>query len=350
MNYKLGKLPVRRDTRTLKFSTILKAGVLPAIPTTYDVDSQFPTLVDNNMYLNDKLGDCVIAARAHMTLRFECFEQKCQIPISDNDVRTEYFKETGGSDSGLNMLDSLNQWRQNGWMAGGKLYTIDAFASVDWTNHNEVMAGCYLFNGIYFGMQVPNSAIAQTKSGQPWTIVPDDGGNAGGHGVYKKGFITIQNLNVIGPICVTWGKPQQMTWDFWDKYIDEAYIVIDQIDSWMNPATDPLNLPLLKEYLAALGAMPSTKITVSSLKLPAGTVGKPYSAALAAAGGTLPYTWAIQSGKLPAGLNFAPSGQITGVPTAAGRSGNITFICTDADGNATGIILTIQIKGKCIFS
>ena len=57
--------PVRRDTRTLKFSTILKAGVLPAIPTTYDVDSQFPTLVDNNMYLNDKLGDCVIAARAH---------------------------------------------------------------------------------------------------------------------------------------------------------------------------------------------------------------------------------------------------------------------------------------------
>jgi hypothetical protein len=130
---------------------------------------------------------------------------------------------------------------------------------------------------------------------------------------------------------------------------DEAYIVIDQIDSWMNPATDPLNIPLLKEYLAALGAMPSTKITVSSLKLPAGTVGKPYTAALAAAGGVLPYTWSIQSGQLPKGLNFAPSGQITGVPLVVGRSGNITFICTDADGNATGIILTIQIKGKCIF-
>src|SRR5213079_39352 len=45
---------------------------------------------------------------------------------------------------------------------------------------------------------------------------------------------------------------------------------------------------------------PALSITTASL--PAGTVGVAYSQALAASGGTSPYTWTMASGTLPAGL------------------------------------------------
>ncbi len=47
--------------------------------------------------------------------------------------------------------------------------------------------------------------------------------------------------------------------------------------------------------------------------------GSSYSCQFNGTGGTLPYTWSISSGALPAGLNLgSSSGTLSGVPTAAG--------------------------------
>ncbi|MBZ5642949.1 MAG: putative Ig domain-containing protein [Acidobacteriia bacterium] len=62
-------------------------------------------------------------------------------------------------------------------------------------------------------------------------------------------------------------------------------------------------------------------VTTGSSALPAGSVsaGGAYpSTALSASGGTAPYTWAVTSGNLPAGLNLSGSGTILGTPTTAG--------------------------------
>ncbi|MGA2669804.1 MAG: hypothetical protein ABSF21_00045 [Dehalococcoidia bacterium] len=201
------------------------------------------------MYLNDIYGDCVIAGRAHMTLPFEKFQQGIQIQISDDEIKNEYFAETGGQDTGLVMLDSLNVWRKEGWTAGGKHYDIYAFASLDWTNHDEVRAAIYLLRGIYLGFQVPQSAIDQFNAGKIWDVVTPDGGIQGGHCIYTFAFIDIVGYNEIGPVCMTWGRRQQMTWRFWDSQVDEAYVVIDNINKWQNPATDPLDIPALVAYL-----------------------------------------------------------------------------------------------------
>jgi hypothetical protein len=57
-------------------------------------------------------------------------------------------------------------------------------------------------------------------------------------------------------------------------------------------------------------------ITTSSL--PAGAPGTAYSATLNATGGTIPYTWSLATGTLPAGLILGSDGTITGTPATVG--------------------------------
>lgn len=246
---KLGRLPRKIDTRTLQLKRFLILKNLPPLPDSFDVDTTFTNFSNNHMFGNDVYGDCVMAGRAHMTLRFECFEQACVIPITDQEVENEYFKESGGSDSGLVMLNSLNEWRQSGWTAAGKPYNIYAYAQVNVTSHDELKYCVYLLRGAYTGFNVPQSAMDQFNAGQPWTVVSGSS-IVGGHCVFIKGY------NTIGPVCVTWGKDQQMTWQFWDTYFDEAYAVIDNVDPWMNPATDPLNCALLSQELNEITSSP----------------------------------------------------------------------------------------------
>lgn len=96
-------------------------------------------------------------------------------------------------------------------------------------------------------------------------------------------------------------------------------------------------------------------LTFGTRSLPVATVGVPYTATLAASGGTSPYTFTLTSGTLPAGLSLAPStGAISGTPTAAASSVPLGFTVTDssvpaqtASGSATltvnaGISLSVS--------
>ena len=73
----------------------------------------------------------------------------------------------------------------------------------------------------------------------------------------------------------------------------------------------------------------SSKLTISTLSLPAATVGTAYSADLSAAGGTTPYTFTATG--LPSGLSVSSSGAISGTPaqTVAGTA-SVTVTVTDA--------------------
>lgn len=71
-----------------------------------------------------------------------------------------------------------------------------------------------------------------------------------------------------------------------------------------------------------------TALSVGSpASLTAGQVGRPYTATLAGAGGTSPYSYTATG--LPAGLVLATDGTITGTPTAAGTS-TVVVTVTDA--------------------
>jgi hypothetical protein len=75
-------------------------------------------------------------------------------------------------------------------------------------------------------------------------------------------------------------------------------------------------------------------ITVNPATLPNGTVGVSYSQTITATGGTAPYSFAVTSGSLPAGLTLnASTGVISGVVTAA-TTASFTITATDASANA----------------
>lgn len=73
------------------------------------------------------------------------------------------------------------------------------------------------------------------------------------------------------------------------------------------------------------------QLLVTSTSLAPGTVGTAYNQTLSATGGVTPYTWAVTTGSLPAGLSLnSTTGAITGTPTGP-QTGAISFTVTVTD-------------------
>jgi len=277
MELKLGKLPPIIDKRTIPLQKILKVKLLPPLPDSYNIDEALGGIEDNFVFNNSKYGDCVIAARAHQTLRFEKFEQGVQLPITDNEVVNQYFKETGSPDrdTGLILLTSLKRWRNEGWLVGDKTYTIYAFAGVDWHNRDEVKHCIHLLNGINFGMMVYQKDIEQFKAGEGWRLTESNGSFQGRHGVYAcqyrdSGMTKLAELLAVqaklnggktwlprsdiigytedGIWIMTWGVKQFATWGFFEARCDECYAIVDNRNDWMKD-NSPVDVEKLDGYL-----------------------------------------------------------------------------------------------------
>src|SRR5258706_250043 len=177
--FKLGKSPAKRDKRNLMFAAILRAPV--RVPDEYDFDLKH-TGIPTPMFANDQHGCCVIAGRAHQTLRFELIEQRAKLKISDKEVLAEYFKETGGPDSGLVVLESLKAWRKAGWIAAKRRYRTKAFSEIRVADHASLKQAVFLDVGVGLGLSLPITAQAQTQAGKPWDVRKGPGSAAGSWG------------------------------------------------------------------------------------------------------------------------------------------------------------------------
>jgi len=221
--YKLGKNAVRRDARTFLTRNLQKDKKI-VLPKEYLFDRVHPG-IPLPMLDNDQYGNCVIAARGHFTLRCELIEQKTIIPLTSADVDKEYFHETGGVDSGLVMLDSLNQWRKDGWMVEDSQYKIKAYSAVIPSDNYAVKSTIYTDTGLYVGLGLPTTAADEINEGKPWGKISAAPYSWGGHCVdivgYDSKYLT----------CVTWGRLQRMTWPFFRRYCSEAYTVIDALNT-----------------------------------------------------------------------------------------------------------------------
>jgi len=202
------------------------------------------------MFDNDSLGDCVFACGAHMEENWSAHTTG-ELDVTDEQVLAAYSAVGGyvpgdpSTDNGAAITDFLAYWQTTGFATR----KIDGWASVNPQLLDNVKKSIYLFGGIDIGIQVPQSAMDQTNAGKPWDIVADDGGIIGGHSIPVLGY------GGAGCTCITWGMLQQMSWDWFAKYCDEAYAVVTL--DWLNAqgeAPNHLNLAALRADLAALKA------------------------------------------------------------------------------------------------
>ena len=248
--FKLGKLPVDKKKLAClpKFSPLLVKANLPTLLAQFDNDV-FLNMVgkDGDIYGNDKYGDCGEAGSAHWINHAEKLECGACPPIQATQVVSQYLSETSGQDSGLVLIDHLNLWQRKGLNLGGQIYTIDAFAVIDWNNHKEFAYTIQLLSGAYIGFEVPKYFMDGFEAGKRSFTTQCKGDQIeGGHCVYVVGF------DATGIWINTWGVKVHLDWKFVKGFVDEAYAIVDSIDKWANPATDPLNVPLLKSYIPAI--------------------------------------------------------------------------------------------------
>jgi hypothetical protein len=95
-------------------------------------------------------------------------------------------------------------------------------------------------------------------------------------------------------------------------------------------STQPSSQSATASLSIKISAPAPNPLAVTTNSLPGDTVGSPYpSTALQASGGVSPYTWSLGSGTMPAGLNLAAGGAISGTPSVAG-SYPLTLVVTDS--------------------
>jgi hypothetical protein len=108
--------------------------------------------------------------------------------------------------------------------------------------------------------------------------------------------------------------------------------VVKVTDSNNNSATKALTIVV----------KPAAPLTITTGRLPRGSVGTTYSQNLGASGGQTPYNWSKESGNLPDGLSLnQTTGVISGVPERAGSSSFVIKLtdATSASVNATMAII-----------
>ena len=244
--HKLGKLPVRMDVRTLRLARYVDRAKLPAPPTQLDLTAHVP---DWPMYGNDRIGDCTIAAAAHMVEAWTAASHGNAVEVTEQVVLRAFdavkVVDPSTGEEGAVELDVLRYWRATG--VGG--HRIGAFAGVSLHDEQLVRTGAYLFGGLYIGLALPLSA--QRQDVWDWTgslTGPAKPGSWGGHAVdivgYDNGGLTF----------VTWGSLKRMTWSFWERYVDEAYALLSTDFLNGNRAPNGFDLAALKEDLALVTA------------------------------------------------------------------------------------------------
>lgn len=251
IQFRGGRLPNDPAKPRLKLAHFLTGAALAQPPAQVNWDAAVRSWP---MYANDTWGDCVFAMIGHAVQAFTA-NASTEVDVTETAVLKAYADVTGfnphagppgqnPTDQGAVIQDALGYWRKSG--VGG--HKIVAFAQVDVANETEMQQACALFGLVCFGMNFPAIAMQQFDAGQPWDVVPDDGGDEGGHAILGARYDATQKQWYV----ITWAREQPVTFAFIKRYFAEAWAIVTR--DWLDTAgSTPSGLDL-----AAFGADFST--------------------------------------------------------------------------------------------
>jgi hypothetical protein len=246
---KLGKLPAKFDSRTLRFSKY--ATGLPDPPQSCDYTPKIPSPL--GMLGNDQYGDCGFAAAVHQEMTWVDNESQSLPVPSSQAVIAEYLAFTGGQDTGVVLLDMLKFWRTTG-INGRK---IGAFALVNNQNPKEVQQAIWLFGGIFIGINLPVAWQQDQVWDCPGTPTGSYApGSWGGHAICSPKYFIVAGASEAGVYVISWGQIILLTWKAFSIYVDETYAILST--DWTDgtrPAPNGFDLATLNADLQAVGQM-----------------------------------------------------------------------------------------------
>lgn len=208
---------------------------LTSPPPSYDFDRLNPGIVIQQ-YLNDRLDDCVIAARAHHTLRLTYAFAGPTVNISPAEVSEEYHLENTGSE-GVDLQTSLEKWKTDGWTAGGiSKRRIKDYSGPLYVDGSGALSGDPTKD---LNQTQVMSSIIESTCLQAHFVLPDgirvDDKSTYGTGVlwqYQGDYQMTPHAMILtgydedGPLGITWGTKQKMTWEFLREYCVGIFEVV----------------------------------------------------------------------------------------------------------------------------
>ncbi len=210
-----------------------------------------PAVPDWGMLGNNSAGCCVPAGCAHATMAsqadlplVEPVAFTTQEVLAQYQAITGYDPLTGANDTGCVEAEVLQLWRKHGLFGGQR---IAGFAPVEPHSILAVHRAIAFYGAAIIGVQLPMSAQEQFEAGQPWTVVPDSP-IEGGHCIVPVGYDA-------GAIqCVTWGRVVEVTWPWWETYVDEVWAAIFPADVEARRGPTGLDIATLTADLDRLSA------------------------------------------------------------------------------------------------
>ena len=246
------KRPPQRPT--FKIKDFFKS--LPTPPAWVNYKTPAMTAL-HNIYLNDQLGDCVIAGGYHVEGVTTAGAGK-EFVASDTQITNDYSAIGGyvpgnpNTDNGCDEQTALTYWTQHGFASGNK---IGCWMAVDATNVTEMKQCLYLFENLYSGLELPDAYTNPFPSGDNfvWDVAGDpdpDQGHCVTHFGYNSKYV----------VTDTWGMVGYMTWAAMAKYMvpnagGELYVLVmpDMIKKASQKAPNGLNWAALAAAANALG-------------------------------------------------------------------------------------------------
>jgi hypothetical protein len=229
--YKLGRNQSIAMGPHFKLRNYLQQSI-PAPPESvnYAADAQ-PAL--GEMYLNDQLGDCVIAMMAHAGGVFLGNAGR-RLFMTPEQI-TALYAAIGGyvpgdpsTDNGCDLQTALNYWQRHGLLPKPYPHKIKAWIAVDATNIQEVQTALWLFENLAFGVNLPDEWISPfpAASGFLWAYAGDPdpmNGHAFPGVAYNRHGVKIS----------TWGMLGELTYPAIAKYMvpaagGELYTVLSE--------------------------------------------------------------------------------------------------------------------------
>ena len=207
---------------------------------------------------NNSLGDCTCAAFYHALQVWTYNAVGSMFTAPDADVIALYEQACGynpanpATDQGGVEQGVLSYLVNTGAPIMTGRHKLAAFVEVDPRNLVDIrqtIADCGL---TYIGFNVPNYLTALEAPGATWDLQVGNDSIIGGHAVAIAGY-SIAGLRVI-----SWGAYYTMTWAFWQRWVDEAYALIDT--DWLRATgVTPFGMTLaeLEAQMEAIKGVPS---------------------------------------------------------------------------------------------